>query len=504
MAETAWALIPPAITILLALTTREVFVSLALGIFTGAAFYTDFRFLEAADVMFTIMDGMISEHTFVLIFLVLLGILVEEISCSGATRAYGCYAMRKARGKRGALFLTIALGIFIFIDDYFNCVTVGDAMRKVTDRFGVTRAKLAYIIDATAAPVCCIAPVSTWAAAVSSTMPTDDESIGFGLFLETVPLNFYAWLTLLFLAFLVWSGRDFLTMDAYEKAGEEIPEDDEEEAACGEGTLTDLFLPILVLLLACLAAILYTGGWQWGGNLKEAYDASDPARGLAIGTFLALLFTAVLYRVRHVMSYKQLTECISMGFVNMTSSIFVLCLAWTLAGVCGPDYLNLSGFLTGHTEAMPLLPPFFPALFFLAAFALSIVTGTSWGTFGILLPLALSLSGVENETRLVLCFAAILAGAVGGDHVSPLSSTTILASAGAGCRHVDHVNTQIPYVAVVALPTFAGYLAAGLAENGWAGLLVSVLTLAVLCLSLLRGKGKGKDIFKRVEMKEEE
>lgn len=488
LAETSWALVPPLVTILLALTTKEVYMSLGIGIFAGALMYTDFQWLHAVDTLFTIMFDKIGTHAYVLIFLVLLGILVEVISCSGAAKAYGEWAVKAIHGKRSALFVTMVLGILIFIDDYFNCVTVGTVMRPVTDKFHITRAKLAYIIDATAAPVCIIAPISSWAAAVSSALPSSTDTDGFTLFLQTIPFNLYPWLTLLFMVLLIWRGKDYFTMAAYEKShkgASDIPEeyemeaDEEEDESVGNGKIIDLLLPIGILILSCIYCMLYTGGIHEGRPLWEALSESEPAKSLVMGTFLTLLFTMLFYLSRRVLDYKRFCECLTMGFIDMTSAIFILCLAWTLAGICGDEYLNLGGFVGNVISDNVQMAMFLPSLFFLASIGLSFATGTSWGTFGILIPIVVSVVGMENSMLLTTTVSAVLAGAVGGDHVSPLSDTTILASAGAQCHHIDHVSTQIPYVIVVSVCCFLGYLAAGFTENGWIGMVTGIAALLI-------------------------
>lgn len=463
-------------------------MSLGIGIFAGALMYTDFQWIEAVDTLFTIMFDKIGTHAYVLIFLVLLGILVEIISCSGAAKAYGEWAAKAIRGKRSALFVTMALGILIFIDDYFNCVTVGTVMRPVTDKFHITRAKLAYIIDATAAPVCIIAPISSWAAAVSSALPASTDVDGFSLFLQTIPFNLYPWLTLLFMALLIWRGKDYFTMAAYEKShsgASDIPEeyemeaDEEEDESVGNGKIIDLLLPIGVLILSCLYCMLHTGGIHEGRTVLEALSQCEPAKSLVMGTFLTVFFTMILYLSRRVLDYKRFCECLTMGFIDMTSAIFILCLAWTLAGICGDEYLDLGGFVGTVISGNVHMAMFLPALFFLASIGLSFAMGTSWGTFGILIPIVASVVGTEDSMLLVTTVSAVLAGAVGGDHVSPLSDTTILASAGAQCHHIDHVSTQIPYVIVVGVCCFTGYLAAGFTENGWIGMATGVVSLLI-------------------------
>ncbi|MBR5857918.1 MAG: Na+/H+ antiporter NhaC family protein, partial [Phascolarctobacterium sp.] len=454
MSETIWSLVPPLITIALALYTKEVYISLIVGILTGALMFCNFNVISAIDTMFTIMEAKVGGNVNILVFLVLLGILVAAISRSGASKAYGEWAARSIKGKASALFVTSFLGMLIFIDDYFNCLTVGTVMRPVTDKFKVTRAKLAYIIDATAAPICIIAPVSSWAAAVSSSLPEDSKIDGFQLFLQTIPYNYYAWFTLIFLMFLIWSGKDFATMKSYEeKYGTEVLvpaeyQDEEAEKLVGKGKIIDLVLPLFVLIAGCIFGMLYTGGILEGAGVAQAFADCNSSKGLVIGSFMALAFTFFLYVPRGVLRFNVFCECFSAGFKAMTPALFILCLAWSLSGICGEDYLNIGGYVSQVVGNNATLGMFLPAMFFLVAIGLAFATGTSWGTFGILIPIVLAVIGDYNELT-VVTIAAVLAGAVGGDHVSPISDTTILASAGAQCNHLDHVGTQIPYVLVV-------------------------------------------------------
>ena len=426
MVESAWSLLPPIITIVLALATKEVYMSLIVGIFVGALMFTGFDLLAAIDTFFAIMSDKVGENVYILVFLVLLGIIVAAIARSGASRAYGEWAASVIKGKRSSLLVTSILGVVIFIDDYFNCLTVGTVMRPVTDKFNVTRAKLAYIIDATAAPICIIAPVSSWAAAVSSSLPEDSAIDGFSLFLQTIPFNMYAWFTIIFMLFLIWTGKDFAAMKTLEKkSGGKliIPEEYKEEKmeAVGNGKILDLLLPLIVLK----------------------------------------------------------------GFRAMTPAIFILCLAWSLSGVCGEDYLNIGGYVGGIVSNNATVGMFMPAVFFLVAIGLALATGTSWGTFGILIPIALAVVSTDPHL-LVVTVAAVLAGAVGGDHVSPISDTTILASAGAQCSHIDHVSTQVPYVIVVATCSFLGYLVAGIAGSGWIGVVAGFVLLAIAMIYIYK------------------
>lgn len=490
---TAWSLLPPAITIILALVTKEVYMSIGLGIFVGAFMCAGFSFLGAVDTMFAIMADKVGGNVHILVFLVLLGILVEAVSCSGAAKAYGEWAVKTINGKKSSLFVTMALGILIFIDDYFNCLTVGTVMRPVTDKFNVTRTKLAYIIDATAAPVCIIAPVSSWAAAVTSSLPESANIDGFSLFLQTIPFNLYAWLTILFMILLIWNGKDYFEMGAFERRchGElEIPEEyeqaDQDVKSVGKGKILDLILPLIVLISACIYGMLYTGGINEGASIQDAFANCESGRGLVIGSFIALLFTFVLYLPRRVLEFKRFCECLTMGFVDMSSAIFILCLAWTLSGICGENYLNIGGYVGSVVAGNAHIAMFMPVMFFLVAIGLAFATGTSWGTFGILIPIVLSVVGLGNPQLLVITVSAVLAGAVGGDHVSPISDTTILASAGAQCHHIDHVSTQIPYVIVVSSCCIVGYLAAGITGNGWVGTVTGLCCLLAAFFGMIK------------------
>ncbi len=493
MAETAWSLVPPIITIVLALATKEVYMSLAIGIFIGAFMFTGFSILGAIDTMFTIMSDKVGGNVNILVFLVLLGIIVAAIQKSGASQAYGDYAARTIKGKRSALFVTMFLGLLIFIDDYFNCLTVGTVMRPVTDRFKITRAKLAYIIDATAAPVCIIAPVSSWAAAVSSSLPENSGIDGFALFLHTIPLNLYAWLTIIFMIFIIFMDKDFSRMAEFErKSGSTlvIPAeyaDDDGMAPVGNGRIMDLVLPLLVLIGSCIFGMLYTGGILEGKGIADAFAECDSAKGLVMGSFIALVFTFVLYVPRKVLDFTTFCSCFVSGFKQMASAIFILCLAWTLSGVCGEDYLNIGGYVGAVVSGNQTVAVMLPAVFFLVALGLAFATGTSWGTFGILIPIVLAITGADMNLA-TMTVAAVLAGAVGGDHVSPISDTTILASAGAQCHHIDHVDTQIPYVICVSICCFVGYVVAGFTGEGLMGTATGVVLLIGVMLGIYKLK----------------
>lgn len=485
MSGTFWAVLPPIIAIALALLTKEVYSSLFIGIFVGALMFTGFHPLAATETTFSLMSEKVSGNMSIVLFLVMLGILVSLITKSGASRAYGEWAIRHIKSRRGAAFATSALGALIFVDDYFNCLTVGTVMRPITDRQKITRAKLAYIIDATAAPVCIIAPISSWAAAVSSSLPEDAGVNGFSLFLQTIPFNLYALLTLAFLIWVCAADIDFFAMERYNeqvrKSGKIDSNGEENSVIVGHGQVKDLLIPILFLIAVCVLAMFYNGGGFAGKNPIDAFADCSAADALVLGSFAALVFTFLMYVPRGILTFGQFCESFTEGFKAMVPAIFILTFAWTLSGVCSEEYLNLRGFVAQHISAGGGgLLMFMPALFFAIALGIAFATGTSWGTFGILIPVAFSIFGAGD--MLTITVAACLAGAVCGDHISPISDTTILASAGAQCKHLDHVSTQIPYAMSVAAMSFAGYLVAGITQNGWLGLATGAALLFVFAV----------------------
>lgn len=492
MSETIWSIAPPLITIILALTTKEVYISLIVGILSGTLLFANFNLLMAIETMFEIMADKIGAHVNILIFLVLLGILVALITKSGASQAYGEWAGRTIKSKKSSLLLTTLLGTLIFVDDYFNCLTVGAVMRPVTDKFKVTRAKLAYIIDSTAAPVCIIAPVSSWAAAVGSSLPTGSTIDGFALFLQTIPFNFYALFTIIFMLFIIVSERDFSSMAVFERQYTDVKTKDSSEheqldiEVKGQGKIIDLVLPLLVLIVSCILAMLYTGGILSGASLAEAFANCESSKSLVLGSFIALLFTFCLYLPRKVISFTDFCDSFNQGFKAMTPAIFILCLAWTLSGICSDKYLNIGGYVGQIVQANALIGMFLPAIFFIVSMGLAFATGTSWGTFGILIPIAIAVLG-QDSPLLAVAVAAVLSGAVAGDHISPISDTTILASAGAQCNHIDHVRTQIPYALTVVACAIPAYLLAGIMQNGWFGLAFG-LSLLTIVLSVIYHK----------------
>ncbi len=486
MSSTIWSILPPVIAIVLALLTKEVYMSLLIGIFSGALLFTKFKLISSVETVFQIMGDKIGGNADILIFLVLLGILVALITKSGASKAYGNWAAKTIKTKKGALLATAVLGVLIFVDDYFNCLTVGTVMRPVTDRYKVSRAKLAYIIDATAAPICIIAPISSWAAAVGSSLPEGSSIDGFSLFLHTIPFNFYALFTLVFVVFIILSGIDYSKMKIAENAddiGIEESAKEQEEEVSSKGKVLDLILPILVLIIACVLMMLYTGGITDGVGIVNAFADCSSARSLVMGSFIALVFTFILYIPRKIIKFTEFCDCFVKGFKAMTPAVMILCLAWTLSGICSGDYLDIGGYVSNVINGNVMVAILLPVLFFLISLGLAFATGTSWGTFGILIPIALAIFG-ETNPMITVSVAAILSGAVCGDHISPISDTTILSSAGAQCKHIQHVSTQIPYALTVCIPCIIGFLVSGIASNGLAGLIAGFLVLLVICVVL--------------------
>ena len=487
MSGTIWALVPPIVAIALALWTKEVYLSLLIGILSGALLFTKFHILAATQTMVEVMNWKIGDNVNILLFLVFLGIIVALITKSGASQSYGDWASRKIKSQRGALFSTMLLGVVIFVDDYFNCLTVGTVMRPVTDKYKVSRAKLAYIIDATAAPVCIIAPISSCAAAVGSSLPDDCAIDGFSLFLKTIPFNLYAILTIVFMIILIGKNFDYSAMAKYHAdlvgKKEETADGDEEIKIIGNGKVIDLILPIIVLIVLCISAMLYTGGILDGVGVAAAFADCDSSLSLVLGSFFTLVFIFFFYLLRKSITFSQFCESFVQGFKAMTPAIMILALAWTLSGICSSDYLALGNFVGDVVSGNAVIGVLLPALFFAVAIGLSFSTGTSWGTFGIMIPIVTAVINTNNVSLLALNVAAVLAGAVCGDHISPISDTTILASAGAQCNHINHVSTQIPYALTVAGCCLVGYLVGGFTGNGWLALVVGlVLELLVLAV----------------------
>ena len=493
-AGTFWSLLPPIVAIVLALITKEVYASLLVGIATGALLYANGNLELALTTLFFNEDGgMVSKlsdssNVGILVFLVMLGILVALMNKAGGSAAFGRWASTHIHTRAGAQFATLLLGILIFVDDYFNCLTVGSVMRPVTDRQKVSRAKLAYLIDATAAPICIIAPVSSWAAAVTSSVPEGSGINGFTMFLRTIPYNYYAILTMVMSLFLIFSGFDYGPMKKHEDnalLGDLFTTDDRpygddvDDGSDARGHVVDLIAPVLVLIAACIFGMVYTGGFFEGVDFITAFANCSASVGLVMGSSIALMFTFVFYRVRGVMTFQDFAACIPEGFKAMVSPMLILSLAWTLSGMTGllGAKYYVANLLNGSASALQYM---LPVIIFLVAVFLAFATGTSWGTFSILIPIVCH-AFPEGE-MLVISIAACLSGAVCGDHCSPISDTTIMASAGAHCSHVNHVSTQLPYAITAASCAAVCYVITGIAQaflgaNG--SLLTSLILLAV-------------------------
>lgn len=494
---TILSLLPPVIAIGLALITKEVYSSLFVGILAGALLYSNFNLeLTVHIIFFQEEGGMLAQlsdswNVGILVFLVILGMMVALMNKAGGSAAFGKWSLKVIHTRVGAQLVTMILGIVIFLDDYFNCITVGNVMRPVTDRHQVSRAKLAYIIDATAAPICIIAPISSWAAAVTSSVPDDSGINGFTTFLKTIPYNYYAIFTLIMVIFLVVTKVDFGPMKQHElnavkgdlfTTPERPFKEDSDVVENPKGKMSDLLLPVAILIVACIVCMLYTGGFFEGVDFVTAFGNSNASVGLVMGSFIALMFTFFYYMFRDVISFEAFMSCISEGFKMMVSPILILTFAWTLSGITSLLGANIyvGELVLGSAEAFQM---FLPAVIFVVAAGLAFATGTSWGTFGILIPIVLGV--FPSGEMMVLSIAACLSGAVCGDHCSPISDTTILASAGSQCHHVNHVTTQLPYALTVAGVSFVCYIIAGVLKNMLLSLGIG-LVLLFMVLFLIR------------------
>lgn len=482
MYGTIWALVPPVVAIVLALITKEVYSSLFVGILVGALFNANFGF---EGTIHQVLDGGIiasltsAGNVGILIFLVILGAIVCLMNKAGGSAAFGRWAQSHIKSRVGAQLATVALGVLIFVDDYFNCLTVGSVMRPVTDRFKVSRSKLSYIIDATAAPVCIIAPISSWAAAVTSYVDVDN---GFELFIRTIPYNFYALLTIVMMVAMVLLKVEYGPMKKHEvnaldgdlfTSGKEEFEHVSDDTDAEGGKVIDLVLPVAVLIACCIVGMVYTGGFFEGVNFIEAFANCSASIGLAIGSLLALIIIIVYFLIRRRLNFTECMGCIPEGFKAMVPAILILTFAWTLNTMT--SNLGAAEFVAGAVAKVGAdLMMFFPAVVFLVACFLAFSTGTSWGTFGILLPIVLVIFGETNPELMVISMSACMAGAVCGDHCSPISDTTIMASAGAQCNHVNHVSTQLPYAIVAAAVSFVTYIVAGIVQTAWIALPVGI------------------------------
>ncbi len=493
------ALLPPIIAIVLALVTKEVYSSLFIGILSGALIYSNFNPWGMVTNSFDVMVGKLADswNVGILIFLVVLGMMVSLVNKAGGSAAYGRWASKHIKSRVGAMVSTAVLGMLIFIDDYFNCLTVGSVMRPVTDKHQVSRAKLAFLIDATAAPVCIIAPISSWAAAVSSVAP---EGQGLQLFISSIPYNFYALLTLAMVIMMCLMKVDFGAMrthelnaingDIYTTAARPYADAASEEGN-PKGTVMDLVLPILALIVSCVMTMVYTGGFfdATSGsymNFIDAFSGSDASMGLVLGSFIALIFTFILYIPRKIITIKQFTESFSEGFKQMVPAILILTFAWTLSGVT--NNLGAKVFVAEFVRiSAGGFANFLPAIVFVIAIGLAFATGTSWGTFGVLLPIVCSV--FPSGELMIIAVSACLAGAVCGDHCSPISDTTIMASTGAQCEHINHVNTQLPYAMLSAGVSFVGFVLAGLIQSAWIVLPICLVLMFVILLFIKKKVG---------------
>lgn len=490
MYATFWALVPPIVAIVLALITKEVYSSLFIGILVGGLFYSNFSFEGTITHIFNNgFVGVLSDsyNVGILIFLVILGAMVSLMNRAGGSAAFGHFAKEKIKTRAGAQLATIALGVLIFIDDYFNCLTVGSVMRPVTDEHKVSRAKLAYLIDATAAPVCIIAPISSWAAAVSGFVEGED---GFSIFIRAIPYNYYALLTIVMMIALVLLNINFGPMKTYEDNALKGDLFTDGKAAAGEeaapstakGKVIDLVIPIVTLIVCCVIGMIYTGGFFEGENFITAFSNSDASVGLALGSIFAMLITIIIYLIRKVLTFSECMECLPAGFKAMVPAILILTFAWTLKAMT--DSLGAAEFVaSAMAQSAEGLMNFLPAIIFLVGCFLAFSTGTSWGTFGILIPIVVAVFANSNPQLMIISISACMAGAVCGDHCSPISDTTIMASAGAQCNHVNHVTTQLPYALLAAAVSFVTYIVAGFTQNAWISLPIGIaLLLAVLLI----------------------
>lgn len=496
---TLWSLFPPVIAIGLALITKEVYSSLFVGILSGGIIYaaasgTGFEGTFKA----VVQDGLITNlsnayNVGILVFLVVLGIIVVLMNKAGGSRAYGEWAAAHIKGRRGVALSTFFLGVLIFVDDYFNCLTVGSVMRPITDKHNISRSKLAYLIDSTAAPICIIAPISSWAAAVSGTV----EGVnGISLFINTIPYNLYAFLTILMVIFISISDTDYGPMKIHEdnaKNGDIFTTknntyEQDAQPVTERGRVIDLILPVAVLIVFCVVGMIYTGGFFSGTDFVTAFANCDAAYGLSLGSISALIVIIVYYMFRRVLKFNECMDSIAAGFKQMVPAILILTFAWTLKTMT--NHLEAGAFVSGVVQSATALSVLLPVILFVVAVGLAFATGTSWGTFGILIPIVTSvfeaeLANVaqtgEIPSMVIICISACLAGAVCGDHCSPISDTTIMASTGAQCDHVNHVSTQLPYALTVAAVCVVGYLLSGFVHNVFIVLGFSAaLMLAVL------------------------
>lgn len=482
--NTLWALLPPVVAIVLALLTKEVYSSLFVGILVGGLLYSNFTF--EGTVLHVFSDGIVASVTDsynmgIIIFLVILGAMVCLMNRAGGSAAFGRWAQANIKTRTGAQLATVVLGCLIFIDDYFNCLTVGSVMRPVTDKHNISRAKLAYLIDATAAPICIIAPISSWAAAVAGFA---EDGQGLNLFIRAIPFNFYALLTILMMVLISVLRIDYGPMAKNEKnalengdlfSGRNPYASMAEEENNENGKVIDLVLPILILIVCCVVGMIYSGGFFSGENFIDAFSNSDASVGLMLGSAFALVFTFIYYLIRRTMKFSDMMGCIPDGFKAMVPAILILTFAWSLKGMT--DSLGAKYFVRDFVYSNAAsFQAFLPAIVFIIGCLLAFATGTSWGTFGMLIPIVQSVFPMDNPLSIV-CISACMAGAVCGDHCSPISDTTIMASAGAQCDHVSHVSTQLPYAITVAAVSFVSYIIAGFIPNAFIALPIAIVLM---------------------------
>ena len=486
---TIWALLPPLVAIILALITKEVYSSLFVGIVVGALIYSGFKFEGTVTQIFE--GGIIkvlsdSYNVGILIFLVILGSVVCMMNKAGGSAAFGRWASKKIHTRVGAELAAIVLGILIFIDDYFNCLTVGSVMRPVTDRHHVSRAKFAYLIDATAAPVCIIAPISSWAAAVSGFVEGQD---GLAIFVKTIPYNFYAILTIVMMVGMVLMKTEFGAMrtheinalngDLYTTSARPYENATDDETPNPRGKVIDLVIPIVVLVICCVISMIYTGGFFSGTDFVTAFSQSDASTGLAMGSAFGLVFAIIFYMIRRVINFRDCMGCIPEGFKAMVPAIMILTFAWTLKAMT--DSLGAAVFVEEAMRSVAGgIEVILPAIIFLVGCGLAFATGTSWGTFGILIPIVVAVFEKSSPEMMIISMSACMAGAVCGDHCSPISDTTIMASAGAQCDHVTHVSTQLPYAILAAAVSFVTYIVAGFVKTAWIALPVGIVLMLIV------------------------
>ena len=486
---TIWALLPPLVAIVLALITKEVYSSLFVGIVVGALIYSGFKFEGTVTQIFE--GGIIkvlsdSYNVGILIFLVILGSVVCMMNKAGGSAAFGRWASKKIHTRVGAELAAIVLGILIFIDDYFNCLTVGSVMRPVTDRHHVSRAKFAYLIDATAAPICIIAPISSWAAAVSGFVEGQD---GLAIFVRTIPYNFYAILTIVMMVGMVLMKTEFGAMrtheinalngDLYTTSARPYENATDDDTPNPRGRVIDLVIPIVVLVICCVISMIYTGGFFSGTDFVTAFSQSDASVGLAMGSAFGLVFAIIFYMIRRVINFRDCMGCIPEGFKAMVPAIMILTFAWTLKAMT--DSLGAAVFVEEAMRSVAGgIEVILPAIIFLVGCGLAFATGTSWGTFGILIPIVVAVFEKSSPEMMIISMSACMAGAVCGDHCSPISDTTIMASAGAQCDHVTHVSTQLPYAILAAAVSFVTYIVAGFVKTAWIALPVGIVLMLIV------------------------